>query len=158
MRKYNGNLGLPVPTSDTTPSPFAVVPHNLKSSTSGFPINRSSLQIWLDEQTGFSSDEGEEEDEQPDSGEEQWRIKRCDPGAPKKALESSNVPHLLPEDDPVLVWEQQERQSTYQLSIQNATARRRHFEGIHVRTLARANENKEQQHKQQMNELSKVLA
>ncbi|EFP93152.2 uncharacterized protein PGTG_19112 [Puccinia graminis f. sp. tritici CRL 75-36-700-3] len=154
----SANLGLPVPTSDTTPSPFAVVPHNLKSSTSGFPINRSSLRIRLDEQTSFSSDEGEEEDEQPDSEEEQWPIKRCDPGAPSKALESFNVPHLLPDDDPVLVWEQQERQSTYQLSIQNATARRRHFEGIHVRTLARANENSEQQHKQQMNDLSKVLA
>ncbi|KAA1066115.1 hypothetical protein PGT21_021914 [Puccinia graminis f. sp. tritici] len=157
-KSASANLGLPVPTSDTTPSPFAVVPHNLKSSTSGFPINRSSLRIRLDEQTSFSSDEGEEEDEQPDSEEEQWPIKRCDPGAPNKALESFNIPHLLPDDDPVLVWEQQERQSTYQLSIQNATARRRHFEGIHVRTLARANENNEQQHKQQMNELSQVLA
>ncbi|KAA1068306.1 hypothetical protein PGTUg99_032162 [Puccinia graminis f. sp. tritici] len=86
----SGNLGLPVPTSDTTPSPFAVVPHNLKSSTSGFPINRPSLQIWLDEQTGFSSDEGGKEDEQPDSGEEQWPTKRCDPGAPKKAFQRTS--------------------------------------------------------------------
>ncbi|KAA1064851.1 hypothetical protein PGT21_016580 [Puccinia graminis f. sp. tritici] len=85
------------------------------------------------------------------------RIAEKSNGRPNAAIQErprrpSNVPHLLPEDDPVLVWEQQERQSTYQLSIQNATARRRHFEGIHVRTLARPNENNEQQHKQQMNE------
>ncbi|WAR63810.1 hypothetical protein PtB15_17B411 [Puccinia triticina] len=156
---YNsGNVGLPVPTSDTTPSPFALVPPDLKSSTSGFPISRSSLRIRLDEHPCFSLDDGDEEDEQPDSEEEQWPITRCDPREAKKALDSFNVPHLVPDDDPVLIWEQQERQSTYQLSIQNATARRRHFEGIHVRTLAQAHENNEQQHKQQMNELSEVLA
>ncbi|KNZ49764.1 uncharacterized protein VP01_47g2 [Puccinia sorghi] len=157
----SGNFGSPVPKSDTTPSPFAVVPSELKSSSSGFPINRSSLRIRLDQPTSFSSDEGEEEDDddQIDSEEEQWPIKRADPTARAKiSLESLNVPHVLPDDDPVLVWEQQERQSTYQLSIQNATARRRHFEGIHARTLARANENNERQYKQQMNELSEVLA
>ncbi|KAI9606741.1 hypothetical protein H4Q26_006278 [Puccinia striiformis f. sp. tritici PST-130] len=164
-KQSSGQVGLPVPKSETTPSPFAVVPRDLKSSSPGFPLTRSTLRIRLDERTSFSSDEGEEdeeeeeeEDEQPDSEEEQWPIKRSEPGRISNGVDSLNVPHVLPDDDPVLVWEQQERQSTYQLSIQNATARRRHFEGIHVRTLARANENNEQQYKQQMNELSEVLA
>lgn len=148
------SVGLPVPKSDTTPSPFAVVPLKLKSSSPGFPLTRSTLRVRLDEQSDSSSDE--DGHESPDSEEEQWPIGR----SKSERLENDPaiIPHVLPDHDAVSIWEQKERQSTYQLSMQNAAARRRHFEGIHVRTLARANECSQLDYKQKMNELSEVLA
>ncbi|MBW0561293.1 hypothetical protein O181_101008 [Austropuccinia psidii MF-1] len=165
-QKSNGPycVGLPVPTSETTPSPFALSRAKSKSTSFGFSRPKSTLKIQLDDEFVSLSEVSQEDlntdHDEIDSEEEQWPISRL------KSTQSNNLSaridqnlpsHILPDDDMVQVWEAKERQSTYQLSMRNALARRKHFEGIHARTLEKANETNQRQYKQKMDELSEIL-
>ncbi|KAG0146613.1 hypothetical protein CROQUDRAFT_671026 [Cronartium quercuum f. sp. fusiforme G11] len=161
--KYNGPYcaASPVPRNDHTPSPFANPPVRPKSASNTLG---SSLRIRLEDLSASSEEEEEEDDDAIDSEEEQWPIRRRrrliedEEAEEQEDVQQPNGPtYLVPDDDALQVWDQQGRQSTYQLSMRKALERRKHFEQIHARTLATARESHQREHAKNMNELSEIL-
>ncbi|KAI8445244.1 GLE1-like protein-domain-containing protein [Phakopsora pachyrhizi] len=160
-----------VPSSQTSPSPFANPPESIKSTSKGFrdSLLRSSLRIRLEDiqsSSSASSSSGEEDQDQ-DSEEELWPITKSSSSSNHRSVtgnsilsSSGNQPRsfLVVDHDPVQMWDRRERESSYKVAMRNAIDRRKHFEGIHMRTLRLATEAQERESREKIEELNEILA